>query len=165
VRFYLEQVMKFIDREILEQKQELISQIQETGSLRARNSLGVLYARYGLSDEAEQEFKKVLSQREYVPTLVNMGNIAYLRDDLSAAKYYYDRAARKAPENPAVLVSLARVNHEIENYSEANVAFSKLKSINPSLAEQFAYLESRGSETARAADINKMKGVVVWEEE
>jgi tetratricopeptide (TPR) repeat protein len=165
VRYYLEQVMKFIDREIFEQREELVSHIKQTGSLRARNSLGVLYARYGLNEEAEQEFQKVLAQREYVPTLVNMGNISYLKDDLSTAKYYYDRAARKAPDNPAVLVSLARVNHEIENYSEANVAYSKLKSIDPALAEQFAFLESRGSETARAADINKMKGVVVWDEE
>jgi Tfp pilus assembly protein PilF len=118
-----------------------------------------------LNEEAEQEFQKVLAQQEYVPTLVNMGNIAYLKNDLKTAKYYYDRAARKSPENPAVLVSLARVNHEIENYSDAKVAYSKLKSIDPALAEQFAYLESRGSETARAADINKMKGVVVWDEE
>ena len=166
VRAYLQEVMKYIDREIFSQKEGLVSQINKTGSARAINKLGVLYARFGKTEEAEAEFRKVLAKApEDVSALLNLGSIYFLKNDLKTARQYYEKAAKKTPNSPPVLLAMARVNHEVQNYSEAAVAYNKLKNLDPKLAEQFAYLGMKGSDAARAADISKTKGVMVWNEE
>ena len=63
-----------------------------------------------------------------------------------------------------MLLSVARVNHELENYGLVKRSYSRLKSVDPDLAEQFAYLDLKGEEAARAADIGAVKGVVIWDE-
>jgi tetratricopeptide (TPR) repeat protein len=166
VRAYLQEVMKYIDREIISRKEGLVSQINKTGSARAINKLGVLYARFGKTEEAEAEFRKVLAKApEDVSALLNLGSIYFLKNDLKTARQYYEKAAKKTPNSPPVLLAMARVNHEVQNYSEAAVAYNKLKNLDPKLAEQFAYLGMKGSDAARAADISKTKGVMVWNEE
>ncbi len=64
-----------------------------------------------------------------------------------------------------MLLSVARVNHELENYGTTREAYAKLKEIDPALADRFAYLSLRGQEASRAADLEEVKGVVVWDEE
>jgi tetratricopeptide (TPR) repeat protein len=94
-----------------------------------------------------------------------MGNLYYMQDELSKAKEYYDRASALSPDNPKVLLAVARVDHELENYGTARQAYAKLKELSPELADRFAYLDLRGSQAARAADAAQLKGVVLWEEE
>ena len=53
---------------------------------------------------------------------------------------------------------------ELENYGTTKKAYDKLKEIDPDLAMQFAYLELRAEDVARAAEISRIKEVVVWEE-
>ena len=131
------------------------------------NKLGILYARYGLYDKAEKEFMKVLiNNSRYVPSLINLGNIYYLKKQIETAITYYNKAYKIAPNNPRVLLCIARANHELENYDKAGRAYRKLKSINPGLAQQFTYLEMKAGETttARASNIAEKKEVVLWEE-
>jgi len=115
---YLEEVTKFIDREIYPQVAKLQAEIKRSGGApNSINRLGVLYARYGLYDRAEREFKKVLSKNgNYVPALINLGNIHYLNKDMKGALSYYNKAYTVAPDNPKVLLCVARANHELENY-------------------------------------------------
>ena len=63
-----------------------------------------------------------------------------------------------------MLLTVARVNHEMENYGTVNEAYGKLKYLDPDLAQQFAYLDLRGDEALRAASIGGIKEVVIWEE-
>ena len=42
--------------------------------------------------------------------------------------------------------------------------YAELKARDPDLALQFAYLDLKGEEAARAANIAGLNGVVVWEE-
>ena len=163
---YLEEVTKFIDREIYPQVAKLQAEIKRSGgSPKSINRLGVLYARYGLYDRAEREFKKVLSKNgNYVPALINLGNIHYLNKDMKGALSYYNKAYTVAPDNPKVLLCVARANHELENYGSVREAYDKLKAINPDLAMQFAYLDLRGEEATRAASMAGVKEVVIWDE-
>jgi hypothetical protein len=166
VSAYLQELITYIDRELYPKVAEIRSEINRTGgSPQSYNKLGVLYARYGLYDRAESEFTRVLEQqRDYVPALINLGNIHYLNGDIKNAKAYYDRAYRQAPENPKVLLTVARVNHEMENYGTVNETYAKLKQVDPDLAQQFSYLELRGDDATRAAAIGRVKEVVIWEE-
>jgi tetratricopeptide (TPR) repeat protein len=165
VRAYQQEVSRFVDREIYPQVQELQGKIK-TSSAQAIwvNKLGVLYARYGLNDKAKAEFERVLRRQEYVPALVNMGNLAFQMGDLEKSLEYYERAARKEPENAKALLCLARVNHELENYGSAQRLYGRLKALDPALAERFAYLELKGEEAARAAEAGVLRETVLWAE-
>ncbi|MCX7039440.1 MAG: hypothetical protein NT005_09965, partial [Spirochaetes bacterium] len=77
---------------------------------------------------------------------------------------YYNRAAKKAPKNATVLLCIARANHAMENYSSAKKAYTDLQALNPKLAQQFAYLDLRGEEATRAADVTGVRGTVIWSE-
>ena len=166
VRAYMEQVKRFIDREIYPRVSKLQGQIRKSNNdPRYINKLGVLYAKYGLTDKAILQFNKILAKQEYVPALINFGNIYYLSNEMEKALEYYERASVEAPDNPKVLLCVARVKHELENYGLAKKSYEKLKAVDPDLADQFAYLDLRGEEATRAAEMSAIKEVVVWEEE
>jgi tetratricopeptide (TPR) repeat protein len=162
---YLQEVVRFIDREILPRAGKLQSEIRRTGSARAMNNLGVLYARYGLQDKAEEQFRNALKKEELVPALINLGNISFLKGDMSSALEFYDRAYRKDPANPNVLLCVARANQQLGRYEIAQQTYRKLEQSDPALAKQFAYLSLSGSESSRAADASGLKEKVLWQDE
>ena len=163
---YMEEIVKFIDREIYPRVSKLQGQIRTSNNdPKYINKLGVLYAKYGLTDKAVLQFNKILAKQEYVPALINFGNIHYLSKEMEKALEYYERASIEAPDNPKVLLCVARVNHELENYGLVKKAYGKLKGVDPDLADQFTYLDLRGGEAARAAEMSAVKEVVVWDEE
>jgi parallel beta-helix repeat protein len=164
---YLEEVTKFIDKIILPMVAKLQSEINKSeGDPKFVNKLGVLYARNGLTDKAQKEFKRLLSKNEsYVPALLNLGNIYYLEDDMEKALLYYEKAYSPEPGNPKVILCMARVNHELENYGIVNKFYNKLKETDPDLAARYLYLGLKGEESTRAADISGVKDTVLWDEE
>ena len=156
---------RFIEREIYPRVERFKEQISRSnGSSKYINRLGVLYAQFGLNDKAEAEFSRVLDREEYVPALINMGNLRYLQQDIKGALEYYSRAQSMEPENPTVLVAIARTNHELEDYSTVKESYEQLKIIDPELAEKFAYLELRDDEAARASNAAEQKEIVLWNE-
>jgi tetratricopeptide (TPR) repeat protein len=165
VSAYREQTVKFVDQEIFSRVAELERQIMNAPDPRKpTNQLGVLYARYGQYDRAQKEFEKLLAKEEYVPALLNMGNISYLSNHKDEALKYYNRAFAKDPENPRVLLAVVKANHDLENYGIVKELYDKLKASDPDLALQFAYLDLKGEEATRAADAAGVNGVVVWEQ-
>ncbi len=166
VSAYLQEVMKFIEAELYPRVSRLEQQIEDSGeNPRYINSLGVLYARYGLSDKAAQEFQRILRREEYLPALINMGNLAFLDGDLNRALSYYEQAYKRQPNNSTVVLSLAKVNHELANYGEVNRLYGLLKKQEPELAERYTYLDLKAAdETARASEAQRMKDVMIWEE-
>jgi tetratricopeptide (TPR) repeat protein len=164
---YLEEVTKFIDKIILSRVAKLQSEIHKSeGDPKFVNKLGVLYARYGLTDKAQKEFNRLLSKNEsYVPALLNLGNIHYMEDDMEKALSYYERAYVSEPGNPKVILCMARVNHELENYGIVNKLYNKLKEADPDLAALYLYLGVKGEESTRAAHMSGVKDTVLWDEE
>ncbi len=166
VNAFQQEMIKFIDREIYPRVSKLQRLIRKSNNNpKYVNKLGVLYARYGLMEKAILQFNRVLEKNEYLPALINMGNIRYLKGDMEGALAYYRRAKAKEPSNPKVLLCMARVNHELENYGIVKVEYEKLKKIDPLLAERFSYLALKGDEASRAAKISAVKEVVVWDED
>lgn len=166
VQAFQQELTRFINREIYPQVASLEEEIERSGKSPAlRNRLGVIYAKYGLLDEAEEVFRQTLSAGEFIPTLVNLGNIYYLKEEWDQALEYYERAYRRAPDNPLVLLPIARVYHKLENYSRARSTYTKLKKTDPELAERYTYLDQRGEAGVRAADVAQIEGVVEWSDE
>jgi tetratricopeptide (TPR) repeat protein len=160
------QVRKFVDGEIATTLAKLQADIKKQGETpRLLNQLGVMYARYALYDEAERNLQKAVTKEEYVPALLNLGNIAFTRKNMDLALGFYDRAAKKQPDNANVLLAQARVNHAMENYGSVARTYARLKQVAPDLAQQFAYLDLRGAEATRAAEISSANEAVIWVQE
>jgi transglutaminase-like putative cysteine protease len=131
---------------------------------KALNSLAVLHSRFGLYDQAIKEYQQILAKDEYLPALINFGNIYFMQAAYDKALEFYNRAAKKSAKNATVLLCVARANHALENYSIAKKAYADLQAVNPDLAAQFAYLDLRGDEATRAADASGLRRTVVWSE-
>lgn len=157
---------EFINREIGPQVAELEERIEATnGNPRLINRLGTLYARYGLYEDARVQFDRVLLQDpDYLPALVNMGNIYYLRDDRERALEYFARARNVRADDPEVLISLARVHFDLEQYLPATERYREAELLAPDLAEDFAYIVNENRESGRASAAQD-RGRVLWNEE
>ena len=63
-----------------------------------------------------------------------------------------ERASIAAPDNTKVLLCMARVRYELENYGLLGKFYQQLKKVDTDLADQFFYLYLRGEEATRAVD-------------
>jgi tetratricopeptide (TPR) repeat protein len=165
VKVYTAEVNSFVTSQIGRQEAALLAAADKAANKsKPLNSLAVLYSRYGLFDKAQKTLNDVLAKDEYVPALINMGNIYFVQSQTDKALDFYNRAYKKDPNNPTVLLCVARVNHALENYSIAKKAYADLQAKDPELAQRFAYLDLRGEEATRAADANGVRKVVIWQE-
>jgi tetratricopeptide (TPR) repeat protein len=159
---YKTEMSRFVLKELNPQVKKLEADIKKAGNNPAnQNKLGVLYARFGFSDKAEAEFKAILAKQEYVPSLVNMGNLCYLREEWEKALGFYERAAKKAPTNATVQLCVANAYYQAGNYTLAKKTFDKAKGLDPALADKFAYLGTQSAQETRAGTA---KGVVAWQD-
>lgn len=157
---------RFINREISGRERKLLGRLRmDPADIRSRNKLGVLYARYGKYQKAEEQFRAVADARPYLPAFINLGNIAFLNRNYRAAREAYGRALRLDADSRTALLGMARVAYAEEDYRGAEEAYAELSAQAPELAERFAYLASGGSGGARAADTGTVHSYVVWEEE
>lgn len=160
---YLAEVQKYIDAAIAPRVAEFQEQIQASGSLSAMNNLGILYAKYGQSDKAEELFKQILARKPYMPAILNLGHLYFRNSDWKSALAIYRQASDMDPSNARTLLALARVNQELKNYSDVKKSYDRLKTLDPAMAAQFAYL-GEGTETGtRAANVESERTAITWE--
>lgn len=166
VSAYKKVVIEYIDRDLFPQTSKLDQQIsKDPRNVSLINKLGVLYARYGVYDKAEEAFQRALKTQEYGPSLVNIGNLLYIKNKLAEALQYYERALVKTPTNSAVLLNLAKINYELGKYDKTDTYYAQLKREDAQMAEHFSYLAMKGGgDSARAANVEAMKEVMVWGE-
>ena len=148
---YSKTLNRFVEREIAQKAQELRQAIRERNNdPKLINKLGILYAQYGLLDQAVKELKRAADQ-QYVPALVNMGNCYLIQKSFDQALEYYRRAERSKPEDVNVLLGLVKVLYELEKHAEARKVFDKIQQKNPDLAARYSYLVSGSKETTRSS--------------
>ena len=133
------------------------------GDPKILNSLGVLYARYGLLDKASAQFETALVRGEYAPALLNQGNLLSLQGRLEEALGFYQRALALQPGNARVLLAVVRTSHQLGNFGDAKRQYDRLAALDPGLAEQYGYLAQRDQGAARASDAARGTSVL-WEE-
>lgn len=154
-----------VNRELGPRVSELQRQIKQSGATPALlNRLGVLYARFGELDKAEEQFAAMLKKQESAAALLNLGNIYYLRSRYLEALSYYNRALRKKPDEPKALLAVSRTYAALEKFPEMQQTFEKLKSIDSELYNRYAFLGAGASDAVRAASIQETKGDVLWQD-
>jgi hypothetical protein len=155
-------ITRFITREIGPRVQKLLSDIDSGGGTPGRyNTLGVLYAKNGLYKEARDAFERAAAA-DYIHALTNLGNILYLEKNYESSILYFEKVLARQPDNTIVLVVLARAKYELGRYSESDVLITKVRDIDPALAEKYSYLFSKieGS-SARSASVSG-QGATLW---
>ena len=154
----------FVAREMYEREQQLLASLRSSpNNARVRNRLAVLYARYGLSDQAAEQLDRVLGRENYVPALINRANLHFLAGETRAARRLYERAIDSAPESAGARLGLARTNYELENYGEVEYHYERLAAAHPDVAESHSYLRFRDGDGARAG-VDSSSRVMMWEE-
>ena len=162
---FTREVERVINRELDLRVKDMTEQIARgQGSPRLLNRLGVLYARYGKNEQALAQFERATRQSPYLPALLNIGNILFLEDRSAEALVYYERAQAISPDDPKVVLALARTHHELENYDRARAWYGMLKAMSPELAFRYTYLDLQGEAATRAASAGQ-KERVLWEDE
>jgi tetratricopeptide (TPR) repeat protein len=138
---------------------ELSSRIAGLGPIPAKgapakllNARGILYGRYGLLSEAERDFLAA-AKDSYAPSLVNLGNVAFLRGDTGAAYRAYRQASTYSPKDPKVLANLAKAAAALGKTDEASSALAALAKVDPDAASRFSGTIVAGSGGARAAQV------------
>ncbi len=150
---YLQEVMRYVAREVGPREERLKEEIRTSGGRpEPSNRLGVLYARYGMNDKAEEAFRAILRRTEYVPALVNLGNVLLATDRAGEALEMYQRAASKNPQSPQAILGMALASTRLGQHGAAQQQYQRLQQADPALAERYAYLAGEGTDTARASE-------------
>lgn len=135
-------VTRFVTVEVGPRAERILSAMQDGGTGRQLNSLGILYAQYGLYPEAKAQFEKAVG-KDYNPALANYANVCLLLKDYAGAAAYFQKALDIQPDNKATLVGLARARYEMDDFAGANEMYERIKALDPALAEQYAYLKAK----------------------
>ena len=126
---------------------------------KALNDRGVLYGKYGRLPDAERDFKAA-AKTNYLPSLINLGNVAMLKSDPTAAFGYFQQAAKLSPGNARLLVSLAKSAAALGKTDVAAATLEQVRQLDPKAAEQNASLAQVGTAGTRAAAVDE--GGLVW---
>ena len=163
---FLKEYNRYVSECIYDRVEQIKTAMTQQGETpKLLNRLGVIYASYGVYDQAKSYFEKAIESESYIPSLKNLGNLAYLDSDYETALDYFEQANEAAPDDSRVLLSLARTNHELENYGTARKQYAKLTEIDSQLADRFSYLDYRGSDPGRASATETLKREMTWAEE
>lgn len=92
--------------------------------------LGLSYEQQGKYDLAEKEYRKALDKEPgWAIPYFNLGNLAYLNKDLTAAGRFYEMALARDRANPDIMNNLATVMHEQGRNEQARTLIGQALSI------------------------------------
>jgi tetratricopeptide (TPR) repeat protein len=158
---------RFVTAEVEPKVKRLLAAMDGEGTGRQRNGLGIVYAQYGLYAQAKTEFERAVAS-DYLPAVVNLANVSFLLKDYGTAATCFVKALAAQPGNKAALIGLARARYELDAYAEADELFAQVKSIDPALADRYAYLSSKvdAGQALRASSAAADRGGgMTWDEE
>jgi tetratricopeptide (TPR) repeat protein/sugar lactone lactonase YvrE len=128
-------LVKSIDRLILPYQTMVFSNPK---NIAARMQIAILYARFGLYEEAKIAFEAL---NEIAPNdsavYSNQGNLYFLQEDYVRAIEFYSRAARLDLEDGGILINLSMAQYKAGNLSQATASYQRAKKLNPSVAQEY----------------------------
>jgi tetratricopeptide (TPR) repeat protein len=111
--------------------------------LGALGQLGLLYGENGLHSEALEQFQKILAvDKANALALNNIGNISYLQGRMDDARQAYEAALKASPDDPGIMVNLARIALQGGKKEAAKKLFQDAASIDPRVVRQYSDLAS-----------------------
>ncbi len=129
-----------------------------------QNSLGTLYARYGLFSQAEEQFRP-LRRKGYLPAILNTANMYFAKKDYERAEKWYKEVLKKDRSNTLAFLGVARCCYELENYDECDLAYLKVRKMDEALASRYSYLGAFENKTGRAFNLADRLSHTVWQDD
>jgi tetratricopeptide (TPR) repeat protein len=165
---YTNELENFIADEIRFRVTELENEIRvSSGRNRQRkiNSLGILYARNGMYNDAISTLRPLTEgNNAYLPAVLNLANIHYLTGSLDLAVRNYRRAAESMRNPAAAYLGLAMAENKLGNSEAAGKAYNEFAALAPGRAEEYAFLaESRNDVPRSSSAFGDSR--VLWEDE
>jgi TolA-binding protein len=158
------ELSSFVEAETGPRVAVILAEMKKSGQSAALyNKLGVLYARYGMLDKAQEQFAAALKGKDPGSAVFNMGNILFVQGKYADALGYYNRALAASPNDPNALLSVARANAALGKYAAALDSYNKLKAADSKLADKYAYLGG-GDAGVRAAEASAERSDLSWKD-
>jgi len=125
------------------------------------NDFGILYARYGLFEQAEEQFQKA-RRVKYLPSILNTANLCYSKKDYTQAANWYKQVLDLEPANDLAMIGLARCAYETGDYNECDKWYGKVYKNNRKLARQYSYLGAFEQTSGRSFSLADRLENTVW---
>jgi fibronectin type 3 domain-containing protein len=107
----------------------------------AHLQLGIIMAKAGDTKEAMQYFDKVLSfDHKNAAAMNNRGNVFMVMERYRDAQKAYVAAAQASPDDPEILVNLAKAYKATKDIRKAREAISKAQGMDPSIRKRYKAL-------------------------
>lgn len=142
--------------ELEPQRVAIVAMRESLSPAETANRLGVLYAEYGLFEEAARHFDEAIHDAGYVPAIVNRANVAALLGRMDEARRYLERASAQEPANARVLLGLAFSYWQAGDRDGARRAYDRVVELRPALADRYPLFgadETTAGGTGRAAAV------------
>jgi len=110
-------------------------------NISALMQVAIIYAKYGLINQANKAFDKILKQDpDNSSVRNNRGNIYYSRGDYGQAIETYSYAEQLAANDPGIKVNLAMSHYQLGQLSEARDKFEEATTISSEVEVKYAGL-------------------------
>lgn len=151
----------YVQRELKPQIRAYNDALAKADTAELRNRFGVLYGRYGLRDEAKDQFALAAKAGD-TDAWVNLGNIAFQEENYSGALKYYNYVLAVDPENSVALLGSARSYYELEEFRYSDALYAELGTRDYALSKQYTYLASFFDNTGRAWNLSDRLLTTTW---
>ena len=125
------------------------------------NDLGVLYARYGLFELAEDNFRIARSMK-YTPAILNTANLYYSIKDYDRATNWYNEVLSKDSSILLAKLGLARCAYEKGDYAACDEYYGEVYNTDRALAKKYAYLGAFEETSGRSFSLADRLENTVW---
>ena len=125
---------KSVDRLILPYQTMVTN---DPANIGARLQIAILYARYGLYDDAEVAFEAL---EELAPensaVITNRGNLFFLQKEYNRAIEYYSQAARLDSEDGGIWINLSMAQYKAGELKQARSSYQRALELESDLAKE-----------------------------
>ncbi len=125
------------------------------------NDFGVLYARYGLFEQAEKQFR-IARNMNYLPAVLNTANLYYSKKDYDNAAVWYKNVLNRDSGNSLAMIGLARCAYEEGDYQTCDLWYGTVYKNDRTLAKQYSYLGAFEQTTGRSFSLADRLENTVW---
>ena len=160
-RLFTHSVDEFVIGQIMPQIAYYENRIAMHPTAQNYNDFGVLYARYGLFEQAEKQFR-LARKLEYLPSILNTANLYYSMKDYTRAVNWYNEVLSADPNNSLAMIGLARCAYETGNYKECDKWYGTVFNKDIALARKYSYLGGFQQTSGRSFSLADRLEKTVW---
>ncbi|MDR1419980.1 MAG: hypothetical protein LBI86_06370 [Treponema sp.] len=154
-------VNAWIEYEIRPQIRALENRLALGEDPEIRNSIGILYGRYGMTARAREQFTAAV-RRDYIHGWINLGSVAFMERRFSESFGCFARALEQDPGNSIAILGMARSCYELDDFASSDLWYGELRRRDPGLAREYGYLASFFETGGRAYSLADRLNTTIW---